>query len=233
MDNVLDLLITFFFGVFGVHKFMKGQVAMGLVYLFTGGLFGIGWLVDVIKSFSNLVRQPLPSIGYHTQNTLPDYQLLEWQQIIIPGSRNLVMSRKQLEKATKDLLLQYATVIDDCQNVIYHTLDPKNFFYHYELLLKKLSDTKRLQHYMNLNYNVENYLNEYIANRNNYYIEFINRSWNNAIVIADTIYDEKEKKEIFTQLIKEYKEHNSYMTEEIIAYYEKKYYTKFPNAAEL
>ena len=35
-----------FFTVFG-HKFYEGKIGMGILYLFTGGLFGIGWFVDL------------------------------------------------------------------------------------------------------------------------------------------------------------------------------------------
>ncbi|MCL2864768.1 MAG: TM2 domain-containing protein [Lachnospiraceae bacterium] len=31
------------------HKFYEGKIGMGIVYLFTGGLFGIGWIMDIIK----------------------------------------------------------------------------------------------------------------------------------------------------------------------------------------
>lgn len=44
-----DLLIVILGGLFGVHKFLEGNIKMGLLYLFTGGLFGIGWIVDIIK----------------------------------------------------------------------------------------------------------------------------------------------------------------------------------------
>lgn len=44
-----ELLITVFFGMFGIHKFIKGQIGMGLLYLFTGGLLYIGWICDIIK----------------------------------------------------------------------------------------------------------------------------------------------------------------------------------------
>mgnify|MGYP002010794816 CR=1 FL=1 len=33
-------------GIYGIHRFYLGQVALGLLYLFTGGLCGIGWLID-------------------------------------------------------------------------------------------------------------------------------------------------------------------------------------------
>ena len=32
----------------GAHKFYEGRAGMGILYIFTGGLFGIGWLIDII-----------------------------------------------------------------------------------------------------------------------------------------------------------------------------------------
>ncbi len=42
------LLLCFFFGVFGVHKFYEGKIGLGILYLFTCGIVGIGWLADLI-----------------------------------------------------------------------------------------------------------------------------------------------------------------------------------------
>ena len=36
-------------GYLGVHKFYEGKIGAGLLYMFTGGLFGFGWLIDCIK----------------------------------------------------------------------------------------------------------------------------------------------------------------------------------------
>jgi len=36
-----------FLGIFGVHRFYQGKIITGLIYLFTGGLFLIGWLYDL------------------------------------------------------------------------------------------------------------------------------------------------------------------------------------------
>ncbi|MBD3191620.1 MAG: NINE protein [Candidatus Heimdallarchaeota archaeon] len=44
----MDLLICFFLGFLGVHRFMKGYTMSGILYLCTGGLFGIGVIIDLI-----------------------------------------------------------------------------------------------------------------------------------------------------------------------------------------
>ena len=31
------------------HKFYEGKIGMGFIYLFTCGLFGIGWIIDIIS----------------------------------------------------------------------------------------------------------------------------------------------------------------------------------------
>ncbi len=43
----IDYLFLIFFGVFGVHKFYLGKVGVGILYLFTGALLGIGWIYDL------------------------------------------------------------------------------------------------------------------------------------------------------------------------------------------
>ncbi len=47
-NRLAALLLCFFLGFFGAHKFYLGRPVMGVVYLFTYGLFGIGWLADMI-----------------------------------------------------------------------------------------------------------------------------------------------------------------------------------------
>ena len=54
-SNLLDFLVTFFFGYLGIHKFMKHDNLMGFIYLFTVGIFGLGWLYDTIKAFIKLI----------------------------------------------------------------------------------------------------------------------------------------------------------------------------------
>ena len=44
----LAFTLCFFLGVFGAHKFYEGKTGMGILYIFTIGLFGFGWLYDLI-----------------------------------------------------------------------------------------------------------------------------------------------------------------------------------------
>lgn len=57
------LLLCIFLGVFGAHNFYVGRLGRGFLFLFTGGLFFIGWIVDIIKiclgSFRDNVGAPL------------------------------------------------------------------------------------------------------------------------------------------------------------------------------
>lgn len=51
------LLIVILFGWLGIHKFMEKNSTMGWVYLFTFGLFGIGWIVDIAKSLFVVINE--------------------------------------------------------------------------------------------------------------------------------------------------------------------------------
>lgn len=40
--------ICLFVGVLGIHRFYAGKIGTGVLWLLTGGLFGIGYIVDLI-----------------------------------------------------------------------------------------------------------------------------------------------------------------------------------------
>ena len=47
-SKTTDLLLCIFLGTLGVHRFYEGKIGTGILWLLTGGLLGIGWLVDFI-----------------------------------------------------------------------------------------------------------------------------------------------------------------------------------------
>lgn len=44
----LAFALCLFIGFLGAHKFYEGKVGMGVLYAFTGGLLGVGWLIDTV-----------------------------------------------------------------------------------------------------------------------------------------------------------------------------------------
>lgn len=46
----VTLGLTIGLGVIGVHCFYEGRIVKGLVYLFTGGLGGIGYIIDIVRA---------------------------------------------------------------------------------------------------------------------------------------------------------------------------------------
>lgn len=42
-------LLCLFLGGLGAHKFYEGKILLGIVYIFTIGLLGIGWIIDLIS----------------------------------------------------------------------------------------------------------------------------------------------------------------------------------------
>ncbi len=43
--------LCLFLGVLGIHKFYEGRVLLGVLYLCTVGLFGVGVIIDLIVLF--------------------------------------------------------------------------------------------------------------------------------------------------------------------------------------
>lgn len=58
INPVTYFLVTFFGGYLGIHKFIDGKIGMGILYIFTVGLFGIGWIVDTIKALIAMINPP-------------------------------------------------------------------------------------------------------------------------------------------------------------------------------
>lgn len=62
-SKMVALLLCIFLGWFGAHRFYVGKNRTGILYLFTFGLFGIGWIIDIILivvgSFKDQFALPL------------------------------------------------------------------------------------------------------------------------------------------------------------------------------
>lgn len=47
INKWVDFVLCLFLGYFGAHKFYEGKIGMGVLYLLTIGLCGIGWIIDI------------------------------------------------------------------------------------------------------------------------------------------------------------------------------------------
>ena len=47
--GLVPMILTILFGWMGIQWFISGRIGMGFLYLFTFGLFGIGWIVDIVR----------------------------------------------------------------------------------------------------------------------------------------------------------------------------------------
>ena len=55
--SLVKMILCIMFGYVGVHKFMEGRIFMGLIYIFTYGLFGIGYVIDIIRCIFEFVNE--------------------------------------------------------------------------------------------------------------------------------------------------------------------------------
>lgn len=105
-----NFIITLLFGWCGVHKFIQKKTSMGLLYLCTMGLFGIGWIYDCIVAFRSICLKA-------------------------PDANPVQSSGPQISGAALERKLQ---IVDDCMTLIHSTNNAEVFFARYELLLKTL-----------------------------------------------------------------------------------------------
>ena len=56
----VSLVLCFFIGFFGAHKFYEGKIGMGILYILTVGLFMVGVIIDFIR----LLFKPNPYYIY-------------------------------------------------------------------------------------------------------------------------------------------------------------------------
>lgn len=47
-SKMVALLLCIFLGGLGIHRFYVGKIGTGIIWLLTGGCFGIDYIVDIV-----------------------------------------------------------------------------------------------------------------------------------------------------------------------------------------
>lgn len=55
--SITVFIVCLLLGYLGVHRFIQGKIFTGLLWLFTGGLFFLGYIVDVALSASRMAAE--------------------------------------------------------------------------------------------------------------------------------------------------------------------------------
>lgn len=216
LNPVVYLLIVIVFGVFGVHKFIDGSVGIGVLYLLTGGLCGVGWLVDIIKAIMILIKS-------NSQDT--EY-LLQWQKVIVTDSpEHLIMTKQQLQDATKQQANNDIKIIQDSIKLISDTVKPDVFFSRLDLLKNTANHLQQLEPYININFSVSptQAFDEVLKVEQEVIYQFIIRYYNSVKTYADTLKTDKGKANQYQKFYDILMNYSDIMNEENIKYIEYKY----------
>jgi TM2 domain-containing membrane protein YozV len=112
-------LLWFFLGWCSAHKFYLGKIGIGILYLLTGQLFGIGWLIDLftLGNQVDLYNALHGGGGANIQNTnqnsqnivvnvasptgiTPEVKVSAEKQILALSEKNSSLSVKQIVSQT-------------------------------------------------------------------------------------------------------------------------------------
>lgn len=51
-----ELLLCLFLGMLGAHRFYRGRIGLGIFYLLTLGVFGLGWFLDTVELWFRWIK---------------------------------------------------------------------------------------------------------------------------------------------------------------------------------
>lgn len=114
-NQQIENLLCGFLGFTGAHRFYTGRIKSGILYLFTFGLFGIGWIVDGIRLQIRFQKQKQTSSVNSTNNefTIEKFYVAGVQYYTDNINKLAVrnpdwkMTAAQLTKAGKDKVFRY------------------------------------------------------------------------------------------------------------------------------
>lgn len=103
MKKSYNKLATLLGGWFGLHRYMSGEIIMGILYTCTCGLFGIGWAVDIIRAFASIPNHDHSSNRYVPLSSLP--VILQLELFYKMAKSATTVGRHTLRRTPQELLV--------------------------------------------------------------------------------------------------------------------------------
>lgn len=197
-DNKI-LIACILGGWFGLHRYMRGQIGMGILYTMTVGLFCFGWFIDIFKEVSR------PAKPEHIER---------------PGRPKAAVHTDEVVKMSMDRKME---ILNDCARIIKTTDNPDVFFSRYALYsdtLKELADAELA----GIKFEGDSPLNKQITvlndkEKTNTTNEMIVRYYNKIVNKIKTLKTDSAKSNNAIKFRETLEQYDEFMTEESITYY--------------
>ena len=75
-----EFLTTLCLGWLGIHRFNQKKNVTGVIWLWTVGLFGIGWAVDTFKAYTKIRAKKGQQMLQHDTQSLINEQIFEYER---------------------------------------------------------------------------------------------------------------------------------------------------------
>lgn len=186
MSKRTRILATIFGGWFGLHKYLDKNIGMGILYTFTCGLFGIGWIYDIIKS---LMEQ---SNTTPHQKSLSKSDLIRWQNLVLHSDcSQLSLNLAQLRNASDLIVDDNLRILNDSLKLIKETSNPEVYFKRIDLIIECYNNLADLEEFYPTGIEPVSKIQNF--NESSLLHDFIQRYWFKTVSDAEKLKTEKAK----------------------------------------
>ncbi|MCR4889332.1 MAG: NINE protein [Ruminococcus sp.] len=187
------LILTIFFGWFGIYRLLKGQTGLFVLWLLTCGLFGVGWIVDIIFAIIDYMdadKRTAPQLQQvnkiqpvkASNTTVSPKASFSYVQHYLKDFSHRPDSKEYYTKTEAEQLApSYLKIVEECTKIVNSTKDHRTFFMRYDMLICYLVELQKMKCYVKFTgKDISVFLNEVLSTRDEQIKLFINRRYETA-----------------------------------------------------